>query len=381
MTNTLPKNSRRRFLGIAVTSLGAVAFGSSLSPKGAPTRSPNPALHSAPPTNSPSNRAPTPSPKGVLNSLKNANAWLNSEPLSATSLAGKVVLVDFCTYSCINWLRTLPYIRAWSEKYKDQGLVVIGIHTPEFGFEHNIDNVRLALKTMKVEYPIAIDNDRSIWNAFDNQYWPALYLLDSHGRIQYHRFGEGDYIQGEKTIQQLLSGTGAGNINHDLVDINPPGIEAAADWNNLGSGENYLGYQRTENFSSPGGQMPDKQFTYKFPNKLALNQWALSGDWTMQAHAILLNQPHGQIAYQVHARDLHLVMGAAEKLKPIRFKVLIDDRQPGSAHGMDVTEEGFGSVSEPRLYQLIRQAGPITDRRFTIGFLDPGLEAFSFTFG
>jgi thiol-disulfide isomerase/thioredoxin len=351
------QNSRRRFLAIAAASLSAVAFG--LRPTSAPS------------TNLPS--------KDLLNSLKNANAWLNTEPLSTTSLAGKVVLIDFCTYSCINWLRTLPYIRAWSEKYKDQGLVVIGIHTPEFGFEHNTDNVRLALKTMKVEYPIAIDNDRSIWNAFGNQYWPALYLLDSRGRIQYHRFGEGDYIQGEKTIQQLLSQTRAGNISHDLVGINAPGIEAAADWNNLGSGENYLGYLRTENFSSPGGQMPDKHFAYKFPNRLALNQWAVSGDWTIQENVILLNQPHGQIAYQFHARDLHVVMGSTEK--PVRFRVLIDDKPPDAAHGIDINEEGFGSVSEPRLYQLIRQTGPITDRRCTIEFLDPGLEAFSFTFG
>ena len=234
---------------------------------------------------------------------------------------------------------------------------------------------------MKVEYPIAIDNDRAIWNAFDNQYWPALYLLDSRGRIRYHRFGEGDYIQGEKTIQQLLSEAGAGNKSHDLVSINAPGIEAAADWNSLGSGENYLGYQRTENFSSPGGPMPDKHFAYNFPKVFTLNQWALSGDWTMQENAILLNQPQGQIGYQFHARDLHIVMGSADKSKPIRFKILIDGKQPGAAHGIDINEEGLGSVSEPRLYQLIRQPGPITDRRFSIEFLDPGLEAFSFTFG
>ncbi|HTI90532.1 MAG TPA: redoxin domain-containing protein [Puia sp.] len=306
---------------------------------------------------------------------------MNTEPISATTLAGKIVLIDFCTYSCINWLRTLPYIRAWSEKYKDRGLVVIGIHTPEFEFENNLENVRPALKTMKVDYPIAIDNDRSIWNAFDNQYWPALYLLDSRGRIQYHRFGEGDYIQSEKTIQQLLSGTGAGNISHELVSIDATGIEAAADWNSLGSGENYLGYQRTENFSSPGGQMQDKHFVYNFPKILTLNQWALSGDWTVQGNAILLDQPNGQIGYQFHARDLHIVMGSADKTKPIRFKVLIDGQQPGAAHGIDINEDGLGSVAEPRLYQLIRQPGHITDRRFTIEFSDPGLEAFSFTFG
>jgi len=370
MANTLQKNSRRNFLGLAITTLAAAAF--------------RPSAAFRPPSTSGADNSAKgvpPSFKGVLNSLKDANAWLNTEPLTSTSLAGKVVLIDFCTYSCINWLRTLPYIRAWSEKYKDQGLVVIGIHTPEFDFEHNTDNVRLTLKTMKVEYPIAIDNDRSIWNAFQNQYWPALYLLDNRGRIQYHRFGEGDYIQGEKTIQQLLSQTRTGNIRHDLVDINGPGIEAAADWNNLASGENYLGYQRTENFSSPGGPMPDKHFIYKFPNRLSLNQWALSGDWTMQEHVILLDQPNGQIAYQFHARDLHVVMGAQEQSKPIRFRVLIDDKPPGTAHGIDINEEGFGSVSEPRLYQLIRQTGPITDRRCTIGFLDPGLEAFSFTFG
>ena len=375
---TKHQNGRRRFLAIAATTLGAAAFG--LRSTSAHTLAAA-GLHNHPSTSGADNSAKgiPPSFKGVLNSLKDANAWLNTAPLTPTSLAGKVVLIDFCTYSCINWLRTLPYIRAWSEKYKDHGLVVIGIHTPEFGFEHDMDNVRLALKTMKVYYPIAIDNDRSVWNAFQNQYWPALYLLDTRGRIQYHRFGEGDYIQGEKTIQQLLSGTGAGNIPHDLVDIKAPGIEAAADWNNLGSGENYLGYQRTENFSSPGGQMPDKQFTYKFPNKMSLNQWALSGDWTMQEQLILLDQPHGQIAYQFHARDLHVVMESTKN--PIRFRVLIDDKQPGSAHGIDINEEGFGTVSEPRLYQLIRQTGPITDRRCTIEFLDPGLEAFSFTFG
>ena len=375
MTKNL-QNTRRRFLGIAATTLAAAGLGmislgrSQSGKKGAA---------SLPSTNSPSTSLP--SAKGVLNSLKNANGWINSNPLSATSLAGKVVLIDFCTYSCINWLRTLPYIRAWSEKYKDQGLVVIGIHTPEFEFEHNLENVRPALKAMKVEYPIAIDNDRSIWNAFDNQYWPALYLLDSHGRVRYHRFGEGDYVQGEKTIQQLLSETRAGNISQELVSINAPGIEAAADWNSLGSGENYLGYQRTEHFSSPGGQVPDKHFAYNIPNVLTLNQWALSGDWTMQEHVILLNQPQGQIGYQFHARDLHIVMASADKTKPIRFKVLIDGQQPGAAHGIDTNEEGLGSVSEPRLYQLIRQPGPITDRRFTIEFLEPGLEAFSFTFG
>jgi thiol-disulfide isomerase/thioredoxin len=319
--------------------------------------------------------------EGDLPSLGSATEWLNSQPLTAASLRGKVVLVDFWTYTCINWLRSLPYVRAWAEKYKNQGLVVIGVHAPEFAFEKNVDNVRRAAKDMRVEYPIAIDNDHAIWRALKNEYWPALYFVDAQGRIRHHHFGEGEYEQSERVIQKLLAEAGIGGIGPELVSVNARGAEAAADWGNLKSPENYLGYERTENFASPGGAVLDKRRVYAAPAQLRLNQWALSGDWTVEKQATVLNKANGRIAYRFHARDLHLVMGPAVRGTSVRFRMLIDGQPPGAAHGIDVDGQGNGTVTEQRLYQLIRQPKPIADRQFEIEFLDPGVEVFAFTFG
>ena len=319
--------------------------------------------------------------EGKMASLGGATEWLNSQPLTAAGLRGKVVLIDFWTYTCINWLRTLPYVRAWAEKYKDQGLVVIGVHSPEFEFEKNIDNVRRAAKDMRVDYPIAVDSDHGIWRAFKNAYWPALYFVDAQGRIRHHQFGEGEYEQSERIIQQLLAEAGNGGSGHELVSVDARGAEAAADWRSLKSPETYVGYQRTENFASPGGAVSDKRRVYAHPARLRLNDWALSGDWTMEKQATVLNKANGRIAYRFQARDLHLVMGPAARGTSVRFRVLIDGQPPGAAHGVDVDDQGNGTVTEPRLYQLIRQPRPITDRQFEIEFLDSGVEAFAFTFG
>jgi thiol-disulfide isomerase/thioredoxin len=319
--------------------------------------------------------------EGEIASLNGANGWLNSPPLTTASLRGKVVLIDFWTYTCINWLRTEPYVRAWAKKYKNQGLVVIGVHTPEFAFEHDLDNVRRAVKDMRVDYPVAIDNDYSIWNAFKNEYWPALYFVDAQGRIRHHQFGEGDYDQSERVIQQLLAEAGATGVSRDLVSGEAQGAEVAADWGNLKSRENYVGFGRTENFSSPGRAVLDKPHVYAVPARLKLNDWALSGDWTVEKPLVALNKPNGRIVYRFHARDLHLVMGPAARGASVRFRVLIDGKPPGAAHGGDVDEQGNGTVTEQRLYQLIRQPKPIVDRQFEIEFLDPGIQAFAFTFG
>jgi thiol-disulfide isomerase/thioredoxin len=317
---------------------------------------------------------------GELAAIGGAAGWLNSPPLTPSSLAGKVVLVDFCTYTCINWLRTLPYVRAWVQKYR-QGLVVIGVHTPEFAFEQNVDNVRRAVQQMRIEYPIAIDNDYSIWRAFKNQYWPALYFIDARGRVRQHHFGEGEYERSEKTIQQLLAEAGAAGISGGSVSVDAVGLEAAADWDNLRSPENYVGYERTQNFASPGGREPDRRRLYAAPARLALNQWAIAGEWTMGKQATVLNQAHGRVVYRFHARDLHLVMGPPRRESPVRFRVTIDGQPPGPAHGVDVDEGGNGTAVEQRLYQLIRQTGPILDRRFEIEFRDAGVETYAFTFG
>jgi len=319
--------------------------------------------------------------EGELRSLGSATEWLNSQPLTAADLRGKVVVIDFWTYTCINWLRTLPYVRAWAEKYKNQGLVVIGVHSPEFEFEKNVTNVRWAAKDMRVDYPIAIDSDHAIWRAFKNQYWPALYLIDAKGHIRYHQFGEGEYEKSEMVIQQLLSEAGAAGIGHELVSVDARGAEAAADWDSLKSPENYVGYARTESFASPGGAVIDQRHVYAAPARLRLNHWALAGDWTVENQATLLNKANGRIAYRFHARDLHLVMGPSTRGTSVRFRVLIDGQPPGAAHGLDVDEQGNGTVTEQRLYQLIRQPKPIADRQFEIEFLDSGVEAFAFTFG
>jgi thiol-disulfide isomerase/thioredoxin len=319
--------------------------------------------------------------EGELPSFSGATAWLNSPPLAAVGLRGKVVLIDFWTYTCINWLRTLPYVRAWAEKYRDHGVVVIGVHTPEFSFEHDLENVRRAAKDMRVEYPIAIDNDYAIWSAFANHYWPALYFVDAQGRIRHHQFGEGAYEQSEMILQQLLAEAGIGGIGYELVSVDAQGAEAAADWSDLRSPENYLGYERTENFASPGGAALDKPRVYAAPARFSLNHWALAGEWTVEKQATVLNKANGRIAYRFHARDLHLVMGPAARGTSVRFRVLIDGQPPGAAHGSDVDDQGNGTVTEQRLYQLIRQRRPIADRQFEIEFLDAGVEAYAFTFG
>jgi thiol-disulfide isomerase/thioredoxin len=320
--------------------------------------------------------------EGAFPSLDGATDWINSPPLTGSALRGKVVLIDIWTYTCINWLRTLPYVRAWAEKYKNQGLVVIGVHSPEFAFEHNIDNVRREAKAMRVDYPIAIDNDFAVWRGLNNNYWPALYFIDAQGRIRHHQFGEGDYDRSERVIQQLLAEAGQGGSSPELASVDARGAEVAAAWDSLKSPENYVGYDRTENFASPGGAALDKRRVYALPARLKLNQWALAGDWTFGKQATALNKPNGRIAYRFHARDLHLVMGPAAPGSPVRFRVLIDGQPPGAAHGIDVDEQGNGTASEQRLYQLIRQPKPIADRQFEIEFLDPGVvEAFAFTFG
>jgi hypothetical protein len=260
-------------------------------------------------------------------------------------------------------------------------LVVIGVHSPEFAFEKDIDNVRRAAKEMRVDYPIAVDSDHAIWRALKNEYWPALYLVDAQGRIRHHQFGEGEYEKSERIIQQLLAEAGTGGIGHDLVSVVARGAEAAADWGSLKSPENYVGYERTENFASRGGAVSDKPHVYAAPARLKLNDWALSGDWTVEKKLTALNKPNGRIAYRFHARDLHLVMGPATPGASVRFRVLIDGQPPGAAHGIDVDDQGNGTVTEQRLYQLIRQPKPVADRQFEIEFLDPGVQAFAFTFG
>jgi thiol-disulfide isomerase/thioredoxin len=316
-----------------------------------------------------------------LPSLAGATQWINSEALTGEALRGKVVLVQFCTYSCVNWLRTLPYVRAWADKYKNHGLVVLGAHTPEFGFEKNLDNVRRALKEMRVQYPIAVDNDMAIWNAFRNEYWPASYFADVNGRIRDHQFGEGDYDRSERIIQKLLNDAGSSDVPKDLAPIEARGIEAEADWANVKSPENYVGYARSENFSSPDGEQRDTPHVYAMPAQLRLNEWALSGDWTIGNQPTTLNKPNGKIAYRFHARDLNLVMGPPNASQSVRFRVTLDGKPPGAAHGLDVDEQGTGVAKEQRLFQLVRQPMPIVDREFKIEFLDPGVQAFSFTFG
>jgi thiol-disulfide isomerase/thioredoxin len=319
--------------------------------------------------------------EGEFPSLSGATGWLNSQLLTAASLRGKVVVVDFWTYTCVNWRRTLPYVRAWSEKYKEHGLVVIGVHTPEFSFEHTVDNIRWALKDMRLEYPVAVDSDYAIWRAFNNEYWPASYFIDAKGHIRHHQFGEGEYPQCEAVIQQLLVEAGSSEFSREPVSVNAYGAEVAADRDNLRSPETYTGYQQTKNFASPHGAAWNKPHPYSFPARLDLNNWALAGSWTVGKEAVALNQPDGKIAYRFHSRDLNLVMGPAARGVPLRFRVLLDEQPPGAAHGFDVDGQGDGMVVEQRLYQLIRQAEPIADRQFAIQFLDSGAEAFDFTFG
>ena len=319
--------------------------------------------------------------EGELPSFDGATGWLNSPPLTPAGLRGRVVLASFWTYTCINWLRQLPYLRAWAEKYSSQGFVVIGVHTPEFGFEHDPGNVRRAIQDMQIDYPVATDNNYSVWRAFGNHYWPALYFADAQGRLRHHYFGEGEYSQSEMIIQQLLAEAGSAGARQDLVSVNARGVEAPADWDDLRSAENYTGYERTENFASPGGTVPGEAHLYAAPAELRLNQWALSGDWTMDEEATTVNQAGGQIECRFRARDLNIVLGQAGSPAAAPFRVLLDGQPPGPAHGIDIDAQGNGTVSEPRLYQLIRQPGPVTDRTVQITFPGPGAQAFSFTFG
>lgn len=318
--------------------------------------------------------------EGRLPRLDGVTAWMNAAPLTSADLEDRVVLVSFGTYTCINWIRSLPYVRAWADKYADHGLAVVGVQTPEFEFEGDLDNVDRAIKEMNVRYPVAVDNDYAVWQAFDNHYWPALYFVDAQGRIRHHRFGEGEYEASEMVLQMLLREAGA-DVDQGLVQITPEGAEAAADWASLGSPESYVGYGRAERFASPGGVVPDERHSYRAPAELRRNQWALSGDWRIGSVPAHLDEAGGSITYQFHARDVHLVMGPPVARAPVRFRVRLDGEPPGPAHGIDVDDGGNGTADYQRMYQLIRQPAPIGDRRFEIEFLDPGVEAFVFTFG
>jgi thiol-disulfide isomerase/thioredoxin len=319
--------------------------------------------------------------EGHMPSLDGAIVWLNSPPLSRADVRGKVVVVEFWTYTCVNWRRTLPYVRAWASKYRSQGLVVIGIHTPEFDFERNPDIVLRAAKEMKIDYPIAVDSRQRIWDAFSNEYWPALYFVDAQGRIRHHQFGEGNYDESERVIQQLLAEAGSTGVTDDLVSVDSHGLELAADWLDQRSPETYVGYERDQNFASPGGAVLSTRKTYAAPDALRLNKWALLGEWTVEQGPAVLNKAAGRIEYRFHARDLNLVMSPGSPGSSVRVRVTIDGQPPGVAHGTDVDDMGYGVVSEPRTYQLIRQPQPIVDRDFEIEFLDPGVNVFDFTFG
>ncbi|KJC51726.1 cytochrome C biogenesis protein [Bradyrhizobium sp. LTSP885] len=318
--------------------------------------------------------------EGLAPALDGATQWLNSPPLTTEGLKGKVVLVDFWTYSCINCLRSIPYIRAWAEKYRDHGLVVIGVHAPEFAFERNVDNVRAAIATLKIGYPVAIDNEYAIWRAFENEYWPAHYFIDANGKIRHHHFGEGEYDESERIIQQLLTEAGNKDVPNGIVAVNASGAEAASMADQVNSPETYVGYNRIDRFVSPGGVVQDKDNTYAAGTP-ALNDWSLTGNWIIGGERAMLNVSGGSIVYRFHARDLHLVLGPAPDGKPIRFRVTIDGKRPADAHGVDTDADGNGVVTGQRLYQLIRNTGAVADHTFEIRFLDAGVNAYAFTFG
>ena len=319
--------------------------------------------------------------EGRLATFDGATGWLNSEPLTPQGLRGRVVLVDFWTYTCINWLRTLPYVRAWAAKYADAGLTIVGVHTPEFGFEHNVDNVVAAARMFDVSYPIALDNNYAVWSAFANHFWPAVYIADRDGQIRFHHFGEGEYATTEMVIQQLLLDGGAGEVDQELVMVDPHGLEVAADWRTLQSPETYTGYRQGSGFVQEGVARFDQSDNYTAPPRLALNSWGLSGIWTVTEHAAVSDAPGGRVAFQFHARDVNLVMGPASRGASIPFQVLLDGRPADGAYGVDVSPDGRGIVVEQRTYQLLRQPGPIASRRFEIEFADGGVEVYCFTFG
>lgn len=319
--------------------------------------------------------------RGAMPDISGATAWLNSPPLTAQDLRGKVVLVDFWTYSCINCLRSLPYVQAWDKAYRDQGLVVIGIHSPEFAFERDIGNVRKAVKDLGITYPVAIDNDLSLWRRFDNHYWPAHYLIDAKGRIRYTHFGEGAYDKTEDAIQRLLAEAHGRMFVPGKATVVAKGVQAAADGADVRSPETYIGYRRARGFSAPGGQVHDQPHNYAGDMPLKLNDWTLTGNWTVQARQAASQSAGGSISYRFYARDLHLVLGPSADGKPVRFRVTIDGHAPGADHGVDIDATGDGVVRDNRLYQLVRQTGTVGEHTFTITFLDPGVQAYAFTFG
>ncbi|SCE99331.1 redoxin domain-containing protein [Micromonospora chokoriensis] len=302
-----------------------------------------------------------------------AAGWLNTEPLGPDDLRGRVVLVNFWTLTCINWLRQEPYVRAWSQAYRDDGLVVVGVHTPEFSFEHDVDQVRRAVTARSIDYPVAVDNDYAIWQAFDNHYWPALYFVDRDGVFRDEHFGEGRYAQSERSIQDLLG------IERDPVPVEGVGPEAEADWDNLRTPETYLGFRRGEHFASPDGPTLDERRAYRLPERLGLNQWALAGEWTIGAESVVVGQAGGSIAFRFHARDAHLVLGPAGRAIP--FRVLLDGEAPGPSHGVDVDADGNGVLQDGRLYQLVRQDDAVRERTLEITFGEPDAAAYAFTFG
>ncbi len=318
--------------------------------------------------------------EGRLASFDGATGWLNSEPLTLDDLLGKVVLVDFWTYTCVNWLRQLPFVRAWADRYAEHGLAVVGVHTPEFGFERDVDNIRAAVALRRIAYPVAIDSEYRVWQAFGNHFWPALYFADAQGRIRHHHFGEGEYEQSEMVIQQLLVEAGS-SPGRERVSVEPRGLEVAADWQTLRTPETYTGYERGEGFASPEGLQPGKPQSYTAPSHLRLNEWALSGEWTVDGQPATLDTAGGQVVCRFHARDVNLVMGPAVRGTSLRFRVHVDGQAPGAAQGDDVDEEGNGTLTEQRLHQLVRQDGRITDRTVEITFLDPEAQIFCFTFG
>ncbi|HEX4037616.1 MAG TPA: thioredoxin family protein [Acidobacteriaceae bacterium] len=316
-----------------------------------------------------------------LSGLSGATGWINSTPLTAADLKGKVVLVDFWTYSCINCLRSMPYVEAWAEKYKDSGLVVIGVHTPEFGFEQQLPNVQKAVQKFGVTFPVALDSKYAIWNAFHNDEWPADYFIDVHGKVRYVHFGEGNYDESERWIQKLLKQRSPGPMPGGVVDVQAQGVEAAADKTEMRSPETYIGYARAMQFASPGGIKRGKEQLYAAPSHPALNQWGFAGQWVDYEQGAVLKSDSGKIVFRFHARDLHLVLGPPADGKTIRFRVTIDGQTPGENHGVDTDADGNGVVTGYRLYQLVRLRDTVKDHIFTIEFLDPGVQAFSFTFG
>ena len=367
--------SRRRFIGGAAMTMAAMELAMK-----APALSASSGMNQMP-TFAARTAAKFGSFRGGMPSLEGATGWLNSKPLTGAELQGKVVLINFWTYTCIYWIRSLPQLRAWAERYSRHGLVVIGVHSPEFEFEKRVDNVRRAVTDRNIVYPVAIDSDHRIWQSFSNRYWPATYLVDAGRNVRYHHFGEGEYDRSETVIRELLAEAGAAGMDSGLTSVDAPGVEAAADWGSLNSPETYVGYALAANFASVPSAMRDKRRAYAAPERLSPNHWALSGDWTVEKHAAVSNEARGRIAYRFHARDLHLVMGPTSAGAPVRYRVLLDGQAPGAAHGVDVDHEGNGTVAEQRLYQLIRQPQPVVERRFEIEFLDPGVEAFAFTFG